>query len=132
VCLSRAKDGTVKYLTGKDVTDYLRLVVKLTHPNISAEELKLISCHSIRVTACCLLGEAGKDGWYIKLRLRWVSDCYEVYIRNTRRIADAHNDALQEVNQRLQEIAITPANLPDLLEQSGVLDSVEYTIEDDD
>ena len=132
VCVFRAKDGIVKYLTGKDVTDYLRLVVKLTHPNISAEELKLISCHSIRVTACCLLAEAGKDGWYIKLRLRWVSDCYEVYIRNTRRIADAHNDALQEVNQRLQEIAITPANLPDLLEQSGVLDSVEYTIEDDD
>ena len=31
--------------------------------------------------ACCLLAEAGKDGWYIKLRLRWVSDCYEVYIK---------------------------------------------------
>ena len=52
--------------------------------------------------------------------------------QNTWQIADAHNDALQEVNQRLQEIAITPANLPDLLEQSGVLDSVKYTIEDDD
>ncbi len=47
-------------------------------------------------------------------------------------IADVHNGALQEVNKRLREIAITPANLPDLLEQSGVLDSVEYTIEDDD
>ncbi len=132
VCVYRAKDGTVQYLTGKDVTEYLRFVVKLTQPNISAEELKLISTHSIRVTACCLLAEAGKDGWYIKLRLRWVSDCYEVYIRNTRRIANAHNDALEDVNEKLQELAITPANLPTVLEESGVLDNVSYEIEDDD
>ena len=132
LCVFRNKDGDVQCLTGQDVTAYLRFVVKLVQPNITDEELKLISTHSIRVTACCLLAEAGKDGWYIKLRLRWVSDCYEVYIRNTRRIAVAHNEALEDVNKKLQELAVTPVNLPDILEESGILDTVEYVLEDDD
>ena len=70
-------------------------------PNISAEELELISTHSIRVTAYVLLAEAGNDRWYIKLRLRWMSDCYEVYIHNTSCIALMHNDALSKASRRL-------------------------------
>jgi len=132
LCVYRDKDGICQYLTGRDVTEYFRFVVKLTMPNISAEELKLISTHSIRVTACVLLAEAGKDGWYIKLRLRWMSDCYEIYIRNTSRIALMHNDAMNEANRRLSEMAVTLVNLPAVLVESGVLDRVSYEIEDDD
>ena len=132
LCVYRDKDGVCQYLTGQDVTEYFQFVVKLTMPNISAEELKLISTHSIRVTACVLLAEAGKDGWYIKLRLRWMSDCYEIYIRNTSRIALMHNDAMNEANRRLSEMAVTLVNLPAVLEESGVLDRVSYKIEDDD
>jgi len=62
----------------------------------------------------------------------WVSDCYKVYIRNARCIANAHNEALEKVNEGLQELVITPSNLPELLEESGILYNISYTIEDDD
>ena len=50
--------------------------------------------HSIRVKACVLLVEAGRDGWYIKLRLRWMSECYNIYLCNTQLITAQHSDAM--------------------------------------
>ena len=38
----------------------------------------------------CLLYEAGKDGIYIKLRTRWLSDCFQTYLRNTYTICAQH------------------------------------------
>ena len=75
LCVYKDTDGEISlsYLTGDGVTKYYSLVVKLVIPNIFDVELKLISTHSIRVTACVLLHEAGKDSTYIKLRLRWLS-----------------------------------------------------------
>ena len=67
-------------------------------PVIPSADLMLISTHSIRVTACVLLHEAGMDGTYIKLRLRWKSDCFEIYLRNTTRITTQHNSALSYDN----------------------------------
>ena len=81
-----------KFLTGKLVTDYFHLIVQLVMPNILSDELKLIPTHTIRVTACVLLAE--KERCYTQLRLCWLSDCYEVYIRNTDRIATLRNDAM--------------------------------------
>ena len=42
-------DKGIQYLTGADITAYLRVICKLVTPNISDAELKLISSHSIRV-----------------------------------------------------------------------------------
>ena len=109
-CLYREGDST-KYLTGCDLTNYLRFVTKLTFVHITDDELKLISTHSIRVTAAVLLNEAGKDGTYIKLRLRWLSDCYMVYLRNTDIIMIQHNAALEPAHRRMVETAITAINL---------------------
>lgn len=131
LCVYRDAKGK-HYLTRKDITQYYRFVVKLIQPNIAAEELKLISSHSLRVTACVLLAEAGKEGWYIKLRLRWLSDCYEVYIRNTRRITWQHMEALSDDSGKMQEVAISMANLPDILAQSGVASATPYNLEDED
>ena len=75
LCVYKDEDG-IHYLTGTDVTKYLRLVMTLVMPNISETKLKLISCYSIRVYAYVLLIEVGKDGSYIKLRLRWLSNCF--------------------------------------------------------
>ena len=86
------------FLTGAAITSYYRYVTKLTFPNIPSADLMLISTHSIRVTACVLLHEAGMDGTYIKLRLRWKSDCFEIYLRNTTRITTQHNSALSYDN----------------------------------
>ena len=86
LCVYRNKKGDINYLTGSDITAYYRDVMTMVRPNITDAELSLISTHSLRVYACVLLHEAGKDGPYIKLRLRWLSDCFEVYLRNTVRI----------------------------------------------
>ena len=120
------------HLTGLDVTHYFRSVVTSTTPNISHNELKRISCHSIRVKACVLLAEAGMKDWYIKLHLRWLSDYFEVYIRNTKIIVSQHIDALSSSNKRLAEVAIAPANLPPNIAESGILDESFYVLEDND
>jgi len=48
-----------------------------------------------------LLHEAGKDGSYIKLRCRWKSDCFEIYLRNTVKIRRQHAEALQVADNEL-------------------------------
>ena len=68
------------YLTGAAITEYFRYVTKLVYPDIDASALASISSHSLQVTACVLLAEAGMPVYFIKLRLRWTSDCFEVYI----------------------------------------------------
>ena len=96
--------------------------------------LKLISTHLLRVKAAVLLHEAGKDGTYIKLRIRWLSDCFEVYLRNTPTFCAQHNAALQGVNQQMMAaIAISQANLPWYAVHNAVaIDESMTDIEDDD
>jgi hypothetical protein len=132
ICVYLSEDKEKFFLTGKDMTEYYRFVFRLVFPDSSEEVWKLISTHSIRVTACVLLAEAGKDGWYIKLRLRWLSNCYEIYLRNTDRIISQHNEAIAIANRRLNEIAITPANLPDVLADASMHNIDTYELEDED
>lgn len=99
LCVFENEEGDVLYLTGDMITKYYRYVTQMVFPTISKDELSLFSCHSIRVKAAVLLQEAGKDGPYIKLRLRWLSDCFEVYLRNTQRICEQHNDAMLTGNE---------------------------------
>ena len=100
--------------------------------NISNEELKLISTHSIRVFACVLLHEAGKDGPFIKLRLRWLSNCFEVYLRNTETINSQHAFALNDIHSRMANIAISSANLNEVVFIVGVEDIQMPELEDED
>jgi len=131
LCVYKDKKG-IHYLTGSDVTKYLRIIMQLVNPNISDEELKLISTHSIRVYACVLLSEAGKNGPYIKLRLRWLSDCFEIYLRNTNTIADQHNEALNSVHDRMSALAITASNLNEIVHTSGTINIIMNDLEDED
>ena len=96
--------------------------------------LKLISTHSLCVKAAVLLHEAGKDGTYIKLRIRWLSDCFEVYLRNTPTICAQHNTALHGVNQQMMAvIAVLQANLLRYaVHNAVVIDKLMTDIEDDD
>jgi hypothetical protein len=68
------------YLTGVAITKYFWHIVKLVYPDINAAALASISSHSLQVTACVLLAEAGMAVYFIKLGLRWISDCFGVYI----------------------------------------------------
>jgi len=53
-------------------------------------DLARFTLHSIRVGACVLLHENGADSLLIKSRLRWRSDSFLNYLRNTLFLAKAH------------------------------------------
>ena len=55
-----------------------------------------------------LLHETRKSKAYIILRIRWLSDCFHVYLRNSRTICDQHNASLMSVNEIIVK-AITMA-----------------------
>ena len=67
--------------------------------------------------------------YFIKLRLRWISDCFEVYIRNTLKMANVHNVAIAKPPAMLSP-ANRGLNLVSEDEDEGFLD--DYELEDDD
>ena len=85
------------YLSDRDIQTILQMSAKEVYGIAKKEELKKWTTHSIRVGAAVKLHEAGKDGSYIKLRLRWRSDTFMVYLRNTRKIAQAHMEAINQI-----------------------------------
>ena len=101
-------------------------------PNISDTELKLISTHSIRVYACALLSKSGKDGTYIKLRLRWLSNCFEIYLRNTYNIVVQHGNALEDAYSRMIAYAISLPNMSNVVHFNGNCDLTMTELEDED
>lgn len=130
------KNGVKVFLTDKDVTNYFRYTMKLAHPTITDEMLAAISTHSLRVTACILLAEAGKPIYFIKLRLRWKSNCFEIYLRNTSRVALQHMQAITPGNitqSHGTHVPLTKENLDDSLEeQLGNITIGDYELEDED
>ena len=133
LCVFQNEEGDVCYLTGDMVTKYYRYVTQLVFPTISKQELKLFSCHSIRVKAAVMLHEAEKDGSYIKLRLRWLSDCYEVYLRNTKKICEQHNAAMEISNESMLKALKAPefqANQPAVHSDGEWATDVELDDED--
>ena len=67
--------------------------------------------------------------YFIKLRLRWISDCFEVYIRNTLRMVKMHNVTITKTPTALSSANLGP-NLPSTDEDDEFLD--DYELEDDD
>ena len=67
--------------------------------------------------------------YFIKLCLRWISNCFEVYIQNTLRMVNMHKDAIAN-----PPATLSPANLGLNLvskdKDKGFLD--DYELEDDD
>jgi hypothetical protein len=95
VCLD-PKTQTKRLITGNDANNLLLRQVASKVYNLrpgSAEPTKW-STHSIRVTACNLLHRAKFSDSYIKNRLRWRSDSFLMYLRNTFYTADDHAKAL--------------------------------------
>ena len=95
----RHTDGRRLFITESDVTDSLRAVASEAH-NIPAgnAELAKWSSHSIRVTACNLLHRQKFLDSYIKNRLRWKTNCFQMYLRNTFYTADQHTLLLSDNN----------------------------------
>ena len=97
-------DGISSYrlITGNDANSLLHCTARAVfHLEASSPDLKLWSTHSLRVTACNLLHRAKFSDSYIKNRLRWKSDSFLMYLRNTFYTADEHAKAL--------DLGITPS-----------------------
>jgi len=69
-----------------------RKVLKLT----KIVDIARFTSHSLRVGACVLLHENGADTLLIKSRLRWRSDSFMNYLRNTLLLAKQHADFLRK------------------------------------
>ena len=74
--------GSYSHITEKDIERILQMAAKEVHNITNRRDLMRFSSHSIRVGAAVTLHICGKDGEYIKLRLRWRSDTFRLYLRN--------------------------------------------------
>jgi hypothetical protein len=135
LCVYIENDKRV-YLTDKVVTEYYRTVTKRVHPTITEEMLSLISTHSIRVTACILLAEAGKPMYFIKLRLRWLSNWIEIYLRNTDRVAMQHLYAITPgttAQATVTKVPLVRENIDsDIVKEFGNVTLGDYEFDDED
>jgi len=94
----------VRYLTGRKIADMLRAAARVAHPDLSENEIAKFSAHSLRVWACVILSEAGEQPDVIKSRLRWLGESYRIYLRDTNKIAEKHNAALEAATNAVLEI----------------------------
>ena len=84
-----------RLITGNDTNTFLRRVARIVYKlPANSKDLQLWSTHSLRVTACNLLHRARFSDSAIKNRLRWKSDSFMMYLRNTFYTADEHAKAL--------------------------------------
>jgi hypothetical protein len=104
----------MKYLMANVLTKMIHDATKKSHLHMKKELLDKHSCHSLRVWV--LLHEAGKDGDYIRVRLRWLSEAYRVYLRDTALMAQFHTKALQTITDE-RNLALADLQLMPLQEQ---------------
>lgn len=93
-----SRKDTFRLITCTQTNAFLRKVASKTF-NIrpDCKSLQKWSTHSIRVTAANLLHRARFSDTYIKNRLRWKSDSFMMYLRNTFYTAKDHASALDLV-----------------------------------
>ena len=83
------------YITKQQVATFLQsIAMTVFHLNTTDKILNRWTSHSIRVTACNLLHRQGMSDTYIQSRLRWTSNAFLGYLRNTLYTAAAHTKAL--------------------------------------
>ena len=80
------------------IEHHIRSAVRNVYNIRSETTLKLFGCHSVRVGACVLLHAAERDPLFIQFLLRWRSNSFLVYLRNTPRIAAIHNNLVNTIN----------------------------------
>jgi hypothetical protein len=87
--------GKRRLITASQVTIFLRHVThKVFDIPTRHKDLLAWSCHSICVTTANLLHRAWFSDSYIKNRLRWRSNTFLMYLRNTFYTADQHTKAI--------------------------------------
>jgi len=94
-CQKGKHTGTRCYITKQQVATFLQsIAMTVFHLKPRDKILNRWTSHSIRVTACNLLHRQGMSDTYIQSRLRWTSNAFLGYLRNTLYTAAAHTKAL--------------------------------------
>jgi hypothetical protein len=82
--------GTRHLITDDDIANRLQTAAAHAHGVTDPEELSKWTSHSIRVGACVALHGSGAAPDFIKNRLRWRSEAFLMYLRNTPQLALQH------------------------------------------
>ena len=90
----REENGTIAFITSKHVEIFLQNLARKVYNITDKQELARFTCHSIRVGACVVLHENNCPGEFIQVRLRWRSLAFLLYLRNTTKLAELHNNAV--------------------------------------
>jgi len=96
--LKKSSAPSYSYIFHNQVEKSLQYLAKKVYNISSHQEIKKYSCHSIRVGACVLLHSSGADSLTIKFRLRWRSDSFMEYLRNTPRLAALHSKIVTTID----------------------------------
>jgi hypothetical protein len=99
---STSSPGGYSLIRASHVVKFIRRAAQVTF-NLKATDsaLKAWTCHSIRVTAANILHRANMSDSYIQTRLRWKSNTFLMYLRNTFYSADQHTKAMDISNANL-------------------------------
>ena len=76
------------------MAQFLQSLAKQVYNITNPEDLARFTTHSLRVGACVLLHETNQTSDFIKARIRWRSDAYLMYLRNTPKLAMLHTAAV--------------------------------------
>ena len=104
-CTTGKYAGTCGYITKQQVATFLQTIAQIVFKLKPSDKiLNRWTSHSIRVTACNLLHRQGMSDTYIQSRLRWTSNAFLGYLRNTLYTAAAHTNALHIPETNLPEL----------------------------
>jgi len=105
VFASSSSSCQYKHIRASQVVKFLRRSAQLTFKLKPTDKaLDNWTCHSIRVTAANILHRANMSDSYIQTRLRWKSNTFLMYLRNTFYSADQHTEAMKISNINLPHI----------------------------
>ena len=116
------KKGKVQFITARKVTALLREAAQeVLGLHEKDPVINQWSTHSIRVTAANLLHRMQLSNSCIQKRLRWKSDTFLMYLRNTIHAADAHTKAItvKLSPSDLQAASYRKAELHEIIVRAG-------------
>ena len=102
IAVFKNKKGQRRFITDKMVAALLRKAAsEVLNIDKHSAKLTLWSTHSIRVTAANLLHREKMTDTFIQTRLRWRSNSFLMYLRNTFYSADQHTKVLRVSDNNL-------------------------------
>jgi len=102
VALYKDSLGSRRFITDTDIALALRRAASVVYNITDTTLLDRWTSHSLRVGACVLLHATGASALDIQRRLRWRSDTFMMYLRNTLNLAEAHTDAISNSTSRIR------------------------------